>query len=127
MYHLFYNTVLLKKHHSFYEHQLLNLRKSIFLQHSQKSSLLYKFLLAVWKITFETPWGKIQNLLRIKLTIDVTLLCLSPINDIYLFFFMSQVETMELSQSINSACCFELVLGTHFVNKFQGKSNLCMK
>ena len=27
---------------------------------------------------------------------------------------MSQVETMTLTQSINSACGFELVLGTHF-------------
>ena len=78
---------------------------------------LYAFK-AVWRITFETPWGKPQNLFGIKLTTDVTLLFLSPMNNIYLFiFYNTGVDyAMKLSQSINSACCFELVY-----------SNLCMK
>ena len=38
--------------------------------------------------TFETPWGKVQNLLGMKLTTDVTLLFLSAVNNIYLFFFL---------------------------------------
>ena len=32
---------------------------------------LYTFK-AVWRIIFKTPWGKLQNLLGIKLTSDVT-------------------------------------------------------
>ena len=52
--------------------------------------------------TFETPWGKVQNLLGMKLTTDVTLLFLSAVNNIYLFcFFMSQVWTMKSTESTN--------------------------
>ena len=36
-----------------------------------------------------------------KLTTDVTLLFLSAVNNIYLFFFMSQVWTMKLTESRN--------------------------
>ena len=42
------------------------------------------------RTTFETPWGKVQNLLGMKSTTDGTLL-----------FFMSQVWTMKLIKSTN--------------------------
>ena len=38
--------------------------------------------------TFETPWGKLRNLLGMKLTTNVTLLLLSAVdNDIFVYFF----------------------------------------
>ena len=42
-YHSFGNTVLLKKHHSFYEHQLIYIMKNILPQHSRKPHSLCKF------------------------------------------------------------------------------------
>ena len=42
-YHLFYNTVLLKKYHSFKNVNSLNILKNILPQHSQKPFPLYKF------------------------------------------------------------------------------------
>ena len=42
----------------------------------------------VGRIIFETPRGKLQNLLVMKLTADVTLIFLSGVNnDIYFFLF----------------------------------------
>ena len=38
--------------------------------------------------TFKTPWGKLPNLLEMKLTADVTWLFLSSVNtDIFVYFF----------------------------------------
>ena len=51
------------------------------------------------RTTFETPFGKVQNLLGMKLTADVILLFLSAVNN--MFFFMSQVWTMKLTESTN--------------------------
>ena len=51
------------------------------------------------RTTFKTPFGKVQNLLGIKLTADVILLFLSAVNN--MFFFMSQVWTMKLTESPN--------------------------
>ena len=46
---------------------------------------LYAFK-PVWRTIFETLWGKLQNLLGMKLTTGVTLLLLSAVdNDIYIF------------------------------------------
>ena len=54
------------------------------------------------RITFETPWGKLQNLFGMKLTTDVTLVFLSVVdNGIFVLFFMWQVWTMKLTESIN--------------------------
>ena len=58
---------------------------------------------AMWRIAFETPWGKLQNVLRIKLTTDVTLLFLSPINNIYLFSFYVTGVDYEFN-SIHQKC-----------------------
>ena len=41
---------------------------------------LYAFK-PVGRIIFETPWGKLQNLLVMKLTADVTLIFLSGVNN----------------------------------------------
>ena len=38
------------------------------------------------RTTFETPWGKVQNFLGMKLKTDVTLLFLSAVNNIYILF-----------------------------------------
>ena len=53
------------------------------------------------RTTFEAPWGKVQSLLGIKLTTNVTLLFLSAVNNIYLFIVMSQVWTVKLTESTN--------------------------
>ena len=56
--------------------------------------------------TFETPWDKLQNVLGMKLATDVTLLILSVADsDIFVYFFMSQVWTIKLTESTN-ACHF---------------------
>ena len=47
---------------------------------------LYTFK-PICRTTFEIPWGKVQNLLGMKLTTDATLLFLSAVNNIYLLFF----------------------------------------
>ena len=44
------------------------------------------------RTTFETPRGKVQNFLRMKLTTDVSLLFLSAVNNIYLFFYVTGVD-----------------------------------
>ena len=60
--------------------------------------------------TFETPWNKLQNLLGMKLTTDVTLLFLSVADsDIFVYFFMSQIWTMHLTESMNAS---------HFSDRF---------
>ena len=46
----------------------------------------------MYRNTFETPWGKVQNLLGMKFTTDVTLLFLSAVNSIYLFFCVTGVD-----------------------------------
>ena len=66
--------------------------------------------------TFETPLGKDENLLRMKLTIDVTLLLLSTVNNIYLFFFMTQVWTMNLTESTNICYASDMVACTIKIN-----------
>ena len=54
------------------------------------------------RTTFETPWGKVKNLLGMKLTADVTLLFVSVLNNMYLFcFLMSFVWTIKLTESTN--------------------------
>ena len=54
------------------------------------------------RTAFETPWGKLRNLLGMMLTTDVTLLPLSAVDkDIFVYCFMSQVWTMKLTESIN--------------------------
>ena len=53
--------------------------------------------------TLETPWEKLQNLLGMKLAIDVTLMFLSVADsDIFVYFFMSQVWTTKLIESMNT-------------------------
>ena len=48
--------------------------------------VFYTFKL-VCRTTFETLWERLQNLLGMKLTTDVTLLCLSALyNDIFVYF-----------------------------------------
>ena len=47
---------------------------------------LYKFK-PVWRITFETLWDKLQNLLGMKLTINVILLFLSAVNNNVIIYF----------------------------------------
>ena len=60
--------------------------------------------------TFETPWDKLQNLFGMKFATDVILLFLSVAdNDIFVYFFVSQVWTMKLSESTNTC---------HFNNRF---------
>ena len=60
--------------------------------------------------TFGTSWEKLQNLLGMKLATDVTLLFLSVADsDIFVYFFMSQVWTMKLSESTNTC---------HFSDRF---------
>ena len=60
------------------------------------------------RTAFETPWGKFRNLLGMMLTTDLTLLPLSAVdNDIFAYFFMSQVWTMKLTESIN--ICYDSV------------------
>ena len=52
--------------------------------------------------TFETVSERLQHLLEMNLTIDVTLLCLSALdNDKFVLFFMSQLWTMKLNESTN--------------------------
>ena len=51
------------------------------------------------RTTFKTPFGKVQNLLGMNLTADVILLFLSAVNN--MFFFMSRVWTMKLTESTN--------------------------
>ena len=59
---------------------------------------LYAFK-AVCRAVFETLWGKLQNLLGMKLTAGITLLLLSAVvNNMYIFF-MSQVMAKKLTES----------------------------
>ena len=54
------------------------------------------------RTTFETPWGKLQILLGMKLTTDVTWLLLSAVDNVFInLFFMLQVLTMTLTESTN--------------------------
>ena len=47
---------------------------------------LYTFK-PVWRTTFKSPWGKLPNLLGMKLTTDVILLFLPSVNDgIFVYF-----------------------------------------
>ena len=76
------------------------------------------------RATFETPWGKVQNLLGIKLTTDVTSLLLSAVNN---FFFMSQVWTMKLTESTNICYVSDAVTCTvkmNFRETFMGNDSL---
>ena len=55
---------------------------------------ILKFLLRAFfylnpsTITFETPWGKLQSLLGIKLTTNVTLVFLSAVNNNLILYFL---------------------------------------
>ena len=44
------------------------------------------------RTTFKTPWSKVQNLLEIKLTTNVTLLFLSIVNNLCFFFYVTGVD-----------------------------------
>ena len=69
--------------------------------------------------TFETPRDKLQNLLGMKLATDVILLFLSVADsDIFVYFFMSQVWTMKLSESTNTC---------HFSDRFARTIKVNMK
>ena len=69
---------------------------------------LYAFK-RVCSTILETLWSKLQNLLGMKLTIGVTLLLLSAVdNDIYTFF-MSQVLTMKSTELTNICCISDRV------------------
>ena len=48
---------------------------------------LYTFK-PVWETTFETLWGKLQILLEMKLTTDVTVLFLSAANNVFVYFIV---------------------------------------
>ena len=52
--------------------------------------------------TFETPWDKLQNLHGMKLATNVTLLFLTVVNTgIFVYFFMSQVWTIKLTEYLS--------------------------
>ena len=53
---------------------------------------LYTFK-RVCRTTFETPLGKLKNLLGMKLTTDVTWLFLSAVNnDVFVYFYVTDVD-----------------------------------
>ena len=73
----------------------------------------------VRKTIFETPVGKLQNLLGMKLKTDVTWLFLSPVKtEIFVGFFFLQMWTMKLTESKN-ICCTSL----HNWSEYQRKIN----
>ena len=55
------------------------------------------------RTTFETSWGKLRNIFEIKLTTDRLLPFLSAVdnNSIFVYFLMSQVWTMKLTEAMN--------------------------
>ena len=66
---------------------------------SYKLRILNLFLYTfkpVCRTTFKTPWGKLQNLLGMKLTTNVTLLFLSEANNIYLFILCHRCKLWSL-------------------------------
>ena len=72
-----------------------------FIKHQEKISykprifwaLSYAFK-TVYRTISETLWDKLQNLLAMKLTTDVTLLLLSAVdNDIFIFFHLTGVDS----------------------------------
>ena len=81
-----------------WEHTLIKVTRKIKLVHeiglvsdhlvtNQESLELFLYTFKpMCRTTFETPWGKVQNLLGMKLKTDVTLLFLSAVNNIYILF-----------------------------------------
>ena len=71
-------------------------RSCLWLYHAKKLSYkhpeppklsLYTFK-PVWIATFKTPWGKLKNLLGMKLTTDIILLSLPSVNNgIFVYFW----------------------------------------
>ena len=90
------------------------------------SIYLYTFK-PMCRTTFKTPWSKVQNLLEIKLTTNVTLLFLSIVNNLCLFF-TSQVWTMKVTESTNVCYVSDTVACTIIMNikeTFMGNDSFC--
>ena len=81
---------------------------------------LYTFK-PVCRTSFESLWERLQNLLGMKLTTDVTILCLSALdNDIFVYFLCHNYG-LKLTESIN-ICHFSYRFATTIkVNNFYGK------
>ena len=68
------------------------------------------------RTTFETPWGKLRNLYGMKLTTDVTLLFLLAVDNGIFVYFLCQVWTMNLNESIDISYVSVRVSRTFKVN-----------
>ena len=67
-------------------HYLLHVKRLLVTNREPPELSLYTFK-PVRRTTFKTPWGKLPNLLGMKLTTDATLLFLSVVNnDIFVSF-----------------------------------------
>ena len=84
------------------------------------------------RTSFEIPWGKVQNLLGMKLTIDATLLFLSAVNNVYLFFLCHRCGLWNL---LNQQVFVKLMIGLLVQLKWMSKKlswemigfvNVCM-
>ena len=80
----------------------------------------------MWRITFGTPWGKLQNLLGMKLTTNVTLLALSAVNNNITLYFLCHRCRLWNQFNPSTVCCFELVFWhwAHTFIKVTGKIKL---
>ena len=64
---------------------------------------LYKFK-PVWRITFETLWDKLQNLLGMKWTTNVILLFLSAVNNNVIIYFLMFAGVDYENNTIDQQC-----------------------
>ena len=80
---------------------LKNTKRKLVISLESPELSLYAFK-SVCRTILETLWGKLQNLLGIKLITGVIVLLLSAIDNVFFFFFfISQVLTMKSTESTN--------------------------